>query len=131
MSQPETVSTFESVGRGRSVLLQLRLCRRQLPGDYRIGKSTGLVRAIAEGLVSRMPATAEPNAGAAGQTEGLALRINDFEVAFYADRSVVIDRNFRGRHFFSCLLASMPIVPPCDKAKRRAPRSERGARNRQ
>ena len=117
MSQPETVSTFETVGRAAWSGLQLRLWGRQLTSCNRIGESTGLVRAIAKRLVSRMPATAEPNGGAASQTEGLALRIEDLEVAFYPDGSVVIDRDFRGRHCFSCVFESMPTLLPSDKTK--------------
>jgi hypothetical protein len=56
--------------------------------------------AVAEGLVCGVPAAAEPDGRSAGQTEGLSFRVKDFEFAFDAYRSVVIDRNFRGWHFF-------------------------------
>jgi len=59
------------------------------------------VRAIAEGLVCGVPAAAETDGRPASQAEGFSFRIEDLEVAFYADRSVVIHSNFRGRHFFS------------------------------
>jgi len=47
-------------------------------------------------------ATAEPNRGPSCQAKGLSFRIDDLKVAFDADGSIVIDRNFRSRHFFSC-----------------------------
>jgi hypothetical protein len=59
------------------------------------------MRAIAEGLVCRVTASAEPDGRPAGQAKGLSLRIKDLEVAFHADGTVVIDSNFRSRHFFS------------------------------
>src|SRR5467141_3047914 len=48
-----------------------------------------------------MPATAKPDRGPPGQAKGLSLGIKDLKVAFYSDRSVVINRNFRGCHLFS------------------------------
>jgi hypothetical protein len=59
------------------------------------------MRAIAEGLVCGVPAAAEADGRPSGQAKGLSFRIKDFEVSFHSDGSVVIDRNFRGRHFFS------------------------------
>jgi hypothetical protein len=59
------------------------------------------MRAIAEGLVCGMPATAEPDGRPAGQAKGLSFGIKDLKVAFHPDGTVVIDSNFRGRHFFS------------------------------
>jgi hypothetical protein len=59
------------------------------------------MRAITEGLVCGVPATAQPDGRPARQTKGLSFRIKDLEVAFHADGSVVIDSNFRGRHSFS------------------------------
>jgi hypothetical protein len=59
------------------------------------------VGAIAEGLVGGMTAAAEPYGCPAGQAERLSFGIKDLELAFDADRTVVIDRYFRGRHFFS------------------------------
>jgi hypothetical protein len=48
-----------------------------------------------------MPATAEPDGRPAGQAKGLSLGIKNLKVAFHPDGTVVIDSNFRGRHFFS------------------------------
>jgi hypothetical protein len=81
--------------------LELGFGGRQFPGSDRIGESAGLVRPVAKGLVRGVPAAAETDDRPTGQAEGLALRIYDFEVAFYADGSVVIDSDFRSRHFFS------------------------------
>jgi hypothetical protein len=47
-----------------------------------------------------MAAAAEPNRSAASKTERHPLRINDFEVALDANRSVAVDRNFRSGHSF-------------------------------
>jgi hypothetical protein len=41
-----------------------------------------------------MSAAAQPNGGTSRQTKSLALRIHDFEVAFHADISIVIDDDF-------------------------------------
>ena len=82
-------------------LLQLRLWRGQLAGGDRIGESTGLVRTVAERLISGMPATAESDCCPASQPEGFALGIKDFEITFYADRSVMVDCNSSGGHLFS------------------------------
>jgi hypothetical protein len=81
--------------------LEFRLWGRQFSGRNGIGESTGLVGAIAEGLVCGVPAATETDDRPAGQAEGFAIRIEDFEVAFNPNGSVVIDSKFRGRHFFS------------------------------
>src|SRR5438552_5018357 len=75
------------------------------------------MRAIAERLVGGVPTTAEPNGGASGQAKGLAFGIQDLKIAFHAQGSVVIDSNFRGRHFFSLAKQSMPTVLPSAKHK--------------
>jgi hypothetical protein len=75
------------------------------------------MRAIAERLVCGVPATAEPDGSPSSQAKGFSLGIKDFEIAFHAYGSVVIDSNFRGRHFFSWTTGSMPILPRSDKRK--------------
>jgi hypothetical protein len=64
-----------------------------------------------------VPATAEPDGSPASQAKGFSLGINNFKIAFHAYGSVVIDSNFRGRHFFSWTIESMPILPCSDKGK--------------
>jgi len=59
------------------------------------------MRAVAKGLVCGVPAAAEPDGRPSGQAKGLSLRIKDLEIAFHTDGAVVIDSNFRDRHFFS------------------------------
>jgi hypothetical protein len=59
------------------------------------------MRAVAERLVGRVAAAAEANGRSPGESKGLPLRIDNLEIAFHSDRSVVIDRYFRRRHFFS------------------------------
>jgi hypothetical protein len=75
------------------------------------------VRAITKGLVRGVPATAETDGRPASQAKEFTFGIEDLEVAFNADRSVVIHRYFRGRHFFSRGTESMPILPRNDKHK--------------
>jgi len=54
---------------------------------------------ITERLVCGVPATAKPDRGPASQAKQSTLWIKNLKVAFYADGTVVIDRNFRGCHF--------------------------------
>src|SRR6266550_2336664 len=115
LSQPDTVSSFETVGSIVSQPLEFRLGGSQLPGSNGIGKSAGLMRAIAERLVCGVPTTAEPNGGPTSQAKGFSLGIKNFEIAFHADGSIVIDSNFRGHHFLSWTTGSMPIPPCSDK----------------
>jgi len=103
--------------RRRQLPLQFWFWRRQLAGSNGISESTGFVRAIAEGLVCGVPAAAEPDGRPAGQAKGFSFRIKDLEVSFHSDGSAVIDRNFRGRHFFSGRTESMPVLPRSDKHK--------------
>src|SRR6266576_2682597 len=107
--------------------LGFRLWGRQLPGGNGIGESAGLMRAIAERLVCGVPATAEPDSGPSSQAKWFSLGIKNFEIAFHAYGSIVIDSNFRGRHFFSWTTGSMPILPCSDKLKSDAPRPGRCA----
>src|SRR6266478_7730090 len=101
MSHPETVSPVEGRWKLVPIALQLRLWGRQLPGCHRIGEPAGLMGAVAERLVCGVPATAKRYGRPTSQAKGFAFRIDNLEVAFDADRSVVIDCNFRCRHFFS------------------------------
>lgn len=126
LSQPETVSRFETVGKPPAHPLRLRLCGRQLSGRNGIGESACLMRTIAERLVCGVPTTAEPNGGPSGQAKGLAFGIKDFEIAFHTDRSVVVNGNFRGRHFFSQVTLSMPTDPQSDKYKGQTARTNPG-----
>ena len=117
LSQPETVSAVAPLAKPARHALKLGLWGRQLPSRYGIGEGTGLMRTIAERLVGGVPTTTEPNGGASGQAKGLAFGIQDLKIAFHAQGSVVIDSNFRGRHFFSLGKQSMPTVLPSAKHK--------------
>jgi len=59
------------------------------------------MRSIAKGLVRGVPTAAETDNRPTGQAEGFAFRIEYLELALNPNGSVVIDSNFRGRHFFS------------------------------
>src|SRR5512146_2749984 len=53
------------------------------------------MRTVAKRLVGGMAAAAQADAGASAETEKLALRVADFEVAFHPDGPVGIDDDFR------------------------------------
>jgi hypothetical protein len=57
--------------------------------------------AVTEGFVRRVAAAAEADNRPASQAKGLSFRIKDLKLAFDADRSVVIDCDFRSGHFLS------------------------------
>jgi len=76
------------------------------------------MRAIAEGLVGGVAAAAEAYGSPSGETKGLPLGIDNFEITLHADGTVVFDRDFRRRHFFSCATQSMPILSRGNKRKR-------------
>jgi hypothetical protein len=59
------------------------------------------VGTVTERLILRMAAAAKSNSSSAGQAEWLALRIDDFEVAFHADIAIVVDDDFRCGHSVS------------------------------
>jgi hypothetical protein len=59
------------------------------------------VRAIAKGFIGGVATPAEANGCPSGKAEGLPFGIHNFEITLHADGTVVIDRNFRRRHFFS------------------------------
>lgn len=46
-----------------------------------------------------MPTAAKTDGGPAGQAKSLTLGIEDFELTFYPDRSVIVHRDLGGRHF--------------------------------
>ena len=46
--------------------------------------------AVAERLVGRVAAAAEADSGAPSQAEGAAFGIDNFEIAFHANRSVTV-----------------------------------------
>lgn len=69
-------------------ILQLGLGRRKFAGGHGIVEAGARVGAVAERLVGRLPAAAERNHGTAGQAEGGAGGVQNFEVAFDADGPV-------------------------------------------
>jgi hypothetical protein len=48
-----------------------------------------------------MPTAAKPDGGPASQSKRSAFRIENLKLAFYADGTVVVNSDLRGRHFFS------------------------------
>jgi hypothetical protein len=59
------------------------------------------MRAIAKWLIHGASTAAEADGGAAAQTEGLALGVNQFKIAFDTQRSVVVYGDFCARHLRS------------------------------
>src|SRR5579859_2374019 len=98
---------------GRPSRLYLGLRCRQFTGDDGVAKTGSFVRAIAEGLVSRVAAAAKADGGPASQAESAAFGIDDLEIPLDADRTVIVDGNFGSSH--SGLRKNMSasgILPP-------------------
>ncbi len=72
--------------------------RRQIAGLDDALEIGLLVGSVAKGLGLGMPAAAEANRGSTTQAEGLALLVLYLEVAFYAYRAIVANRNLCGCH---------------------------------
>ena len=81
-----------------SAFSELWLRRRQLAGDYFINETHAVVAAIAERLISGVPAPAKRDHSAAGEAESLTSGIADFEFALDADRAIGQGGNFSRRH---------------------------------
>lgn len=80
--------------RPRTLDLGFRRGRRQ-SARLNLGLESGpLVRAVAERLVFRMPAAAQPNGSAPRKVERSSGRITNGEFPFDADRAVVVDSDF-------------------------------------
>jgi hypothetical protein len=81
--------------------LDFRLRRRQVARDYRVYEPAGIVGAVAKWLIHGAPAATEADGGPPGQAEGLALGIDQFEIAFDAQRPIIIYGDFCARHLRS------------------------------
>src|SRR5277367_6451273 len=100
MSQSETVSSRKLWIYGRFFCqLQLGFGRREFARNNRITEARGLMRAIAERLVGRVPAAAKANGGTPSQTKGAPFGIDDLEVTLHTNRAVAIDGNLGRCHF--------------------------------
>lgn len=91
----ETVSQFDTVSLWleQGFRSNFGFGRGQVARFDRIGETNSIVRAVAKRLVCRLAAAAQADGGASGQTERLTGGIDDFEIAFDADRAVAVDRN--------------------------------------
>src|SRR5580693_4868175 len=98
VSQCETVSLTKMPRGPAACGLQLRLWRGQFAGNHGVAEARRLVRAIAERLVGRVPAPAQPYGGSPGQSERAALGIDDLEVPFHANRSVAVNSDLGSCH---------------------------------
>jgi hypothetical protein len=76
---------------GRIVFLDLWRGCGQIPRGYRASEGLALVRAVAEGDVRGVAATAKRYSGSAGEAELLSFLIDDLEIAFDANRPIVED----------------------------------------
>ena len=79
-------------------ILQLGLRRRKFAGRHGIVETRAGVGPVAERLVGRLSAAAEGDYGPSGQAERGPGGVEDLEVAFNADGSVVQDYNFSWHH---------------------------------
>src|SRR5258706_8997019 len=100
LSQPETVSRFETV-RKCSEALKLGLRGRQLSSSHGIREPASLMGTVTERLVCGIPTAAKPDGGPASQSKRSAFRIENFKLAFYAGGTLVVDSDLRCRPFFS------------------------------
>src|SRR5882762_3086446 len=101
MSQAETVSPFKTLGKPRWPGLRLRFGGWKVPGGHGIQETVDLMRTVAEWLVGGVAAPAEAYGRPACQAKGLPLGVDHFEITLHADGPVVLDCDFRRRHFFS------------------------------
>src|SRR6266446_2295445 len=93
-SQDETVSFLRALPSG----LDFWLGCGKFACDDSIVEITSLVRAIAEGLVGRVSAAAQADDGAPGKAKRPALRIDNFELAFHPNGSIIVDGYLGTRH---------------------------------
>ena len=82
LSHCETVSALKT--------RKLGLGRGQFSSNNGVGKGASLMAAVAKRLIGGLPAAAETDGGTPRESEGLALRIDDLEIAFDTKRAVVI-----------------------------------------
>ena len=80
------------------------------------GEPNDLVRTVAEGLVGGVAATAKRDFRPAGESEGFSSGIDDLEVAFDPQRTVVRGSDFRCGH--GCLLQEFSDAAPSNKLLR-------------
>ena len=79
--------------------LGLRHWRRQVPRLLLVLKTRGLVGPIAKGLARGVATTAKRDRSAATKTVRLAFHIDELDVPFYAQGTVVANHDFCLRHF--------------------------------
>src|SRR5215469_6574110 len=104
-----------------------RCRRRQIAGVDFVGKPNDLVGTVAEGLVGRVAATAKRDFRPAGEPEAFSSGINDLEVTFDPQRTVVRGSDFRRGH--GCLRQEFSGAAPSNKPLRYVgtrPNSTRG-----
>ena len=63
--------------------------RRKVASGHCVVKANALVRTVAKWLISGMAAAAQPDRFASRETEGFAFLIDDFKIAFDADRTII------------------------------------------
>src|SRR5215469_7931106 len=93
-----------------------RCRRRQIAGVDFIGKPNDLVGTVAEGLAGGVAATAKRDFRPAGEPEGFSSGINDLEVTFDPQRTIVRGSDFRCGH--GCLRQEFSGAAPSNKPLR-------------
>jgi hypothetical protein len=82
-------------------VLKLRLGGGQFAGGYGVCKTAAFVGPVTERLVGGVPAAAEANSGTAREAKSASLGIDNLEVPFYANRTIVVHDDLGCRHLFS------------------------------
>jgi hypothetical protein len=98
MSHCETVSPLKT--------RKLGLRRGQFSRNDGVGKAASLMAAVAKRLIGGSPAATETNGGTPRESEGLAIWIDDLEIAFDTNRAVTETDDFGCGHLLD---GSIPV----------------------
>ena len=71
----------------------MRFRRRKLSGPLLIPKSGRLMGAVAKWLTRRVSTTAQSDVGASGEAIRLTLHVDDFEISFDTQWTIISNRN--------------------------------------
>jgi len=69
--------------------------RRKLSGLLLVPKSGRFVGTVAKWLTRRVPTTAQSDGGTSGEAIRLTLHVDDFEIPFDAQRTIISNSNLR------------------------------------
>jgi hypothetical protein len=90
-----THSHYENVSISKDgLLLGFHQRRREVSRRYFTYKTLPLVRPVAEGGICSSPAAAETHAGTPAKTKGRTCLIDNLEIAFHAQRTIIVHGYF-------------------------------------